>query len=242
VAAVHRQRERWEQRERVVARLKRASFRLEMAQLERTWAVVSAHRGGCSVRDIASSVGLSPTRVHQVVCDPAALSTEHAISALREIGWPAPEDPGDDASSDAGRVADRLGDEASLLLMCAEWLEQLATGGKPVVNLRPQSDSPDADHVLVDHARVVRILRRIAGDIEELARARRIADLSSADVESDPRLRRRRRLAEPPIESPKGPMSIHQARRAWEAYERRLQRAGLPIPPNPYRHLDRSAK
>jgi hypothetical protein len=101
-------------------------------------------------------------------------------------------------------VADRLGDEASLLLLFAEWLEQPATGGKPVVNLRPQSDSPDADYVLVDHARVVRILRRIAGDIKELARARRIADLSSADVESDPRLRRRRRLAEPPIESPKG--------------------------------------
>jgi hypothetical protein len=79
--------------------------------------------------------------------------------------------------------------------------------------------------------------RRIAADIGELARARRIADVSSAGVDADARLRRRRRLAEPAIEPPGGPMSIHQARRAWDAYEHRLQRAGLPVPPNPYRHL-----
>ena len=51
----------------VKKRLKRSAFRLEMAQLERTWAVVSARQQGLSVREIAAEVGLSATRVHQIV-------------------------------------------------------------------------------------------------------------------------------------------------------------------------------
>jgi len=39
-------------------RLARASFRLEMAELERIWAIVSAHREGLSVRDIARGCSL----------------------------------------------------------------------------------------------------------------------------------------------------------------------------------------
>jgi len=109
------------------------------------------------------------------------------------------------------------------------------------LNLRPDDDW-ETDNVVVDHDRVVRMLRRIAGDLDELARARRVADLSSAAVDADPRLGRRRRFAEPPIEfstkdPSKGPMSVAQACRAWAEYERRLTRAGLPVPPNPYRHL-----
>jgi hypothetical protein len=227
--------ERITQRERIEARLKRASFRLEMAQVERIWAVVSAHRDGWSVRDIATAVGLSATRVHQLLSDPAASTMEQALSALRHLGWPAPEDPGD---GDDGLVADRLANEASFLKTCADWLEQLDVGTIPVINLRPNDDWPDIDNAVVDRARVLRILRRIAGDVDELARARRVADLSSSGVEADPRLQRRRRFAEPAIESPTGPMSIPQARRAWDEYEHRLRRAGLPIPPNPYRHLD----
>ena len=111
-----------------------------------------------------------------------------------------------------------------------------------MVNLRPQSDGHDTDHVLVDSARIERILRRIASDIEELARAQRVTGLSSAEFDANPRLERRRRLAEPPIEALKGPMSMYQTRQTWEAYERLLQKAGLPIPPNPYRHFDRSVK
>jgi hypothetical protein len=164
---------------------------------------------------------------------------EHALSALRELGWPAPEDS---APADQQLVSDRLVDEAGLLLSCAAWLEQLEAGGfPPVINLRPDDDW-QTDNVAVDRRRVVRILRRIAGDIDELARARRVADLSSAKVDADPRLGRRRRFAEPPIElatrTPgKGPMSLAQARRAWADFERRLTQAGLPASPNPYRHL-----
>jgi len=63
-------REEVQRRERIRARLARASFRLEMAELERIWAIVSAHREGMSVRDIARQAGLGPTRVHQLVTRP----------------------------------------------------------------------------------------------------------------------------------------------------------------------------
>jgi AcrR family transcriptional regulator len=207
--------------------------------LERTWAIVSAHREGWSVRDIAVRVGLSPTRVHQLTADPQAAFVDHTVSVLRELGWPAPEDSGDSGEE---QVADRLADEATALLQCAEWVEALARGAKPAVNLRPPEDWPTTDNVSVDHRRIVRMLRRIAADIDELARARRVGDLSSSAVDADPRSRRRRQLAEPPIKAPKGPMSIAQGRRAWDNYVRRLERAGLPVPLNPYRHLDRSGK
>ncbi len=108
-------------------RLKRAAFRLEMAQLERTWAVVSASQQGLSVREIAAEVSLSATRVHQILADRSAEITLQALSLLREMGWPAPED-----SDDGEVVADRLVDEAALLATCAEWLEKLASGGPGV--------------------------------------------------------------------------------------------------------------
>ena len=60
-------REEFQRLERIRTRLARASFRLEMAELERIWAIVSAHREGLSVREIARQVGLGPTRVHQLV-------------------------------------------------------------------------------------------------------------------------------------------------------------------------------
>lgn len=232
-------REEVQRQERIRTRLARASFRLEMAELERIWAIVSASRAGMSVRDIARQVGLGPTRVHQLVTSPQADCVEQALSVLREAGWPAPEDPVPGAEE---QVADRLTEEATALISCAEWLASLAAGESPVVNLRPDNDLPDTDYVTVDQGRVIRVLRRIAHDLEELARTRRVKDLSSSANDTDPRLGLRRRLAEPPIELSRGGKSIHQSRQAWADYEASLHRAGLPIPSNPYRHLDRSGK
>ena len=164
---------------------------------------------------------------------------EHALSVLREAGWPAPEDPVPDAEE---QVADRLTEEAAVLLSCVEWMESLAAGEKPVVNIRPDNDFPDTCYVVVDQGRVIRVLRRIAHDLEELARTKRLADLSTRANDADPRMRLRRRLAEPPIEMSLRGTSVHQSRQAWEDYELRMQRAGLPAPLNPYRHLDRSGK
>jgi len=111
-----------------------------------------------------------------------------------------------------------------------------------VINLRPDDDMPDTCYVAVDQSRVVRVLRRIAHDLEELARTRRLADLSTSANDAEPRMRLRRRLAEPVIEISTRGMSIHQTRKAWDDYESNMQRAGLPFPLNPYRHFDRSGK
>ncbi|HEY5178858.1 MAG TPA: hypothetical protein VIJ07_03645, partial [Dermatophilaceae bacterium] len=45
---------------------------------------------------------------------------------------------------------------------------------------RPAGDWPDTAHIAVDLARVRAVLHRIAADLDELARARRIADLNTA--------------------------------------------------------------
>ena len=86
-------------------------------------------------------------------------------------------------------------EEAAALVSCAEWLASLAAGKKPVVNLRPDTDLPDSDYVPVDQDRVIRVLRRIAYDLEELARSRWATNLSSSENDADPRLRLRRLLA-----------------------------------------------
>lgn len=204
-------REEFQRLERIRTRLARASFRLEMAELERIWAIVSAHREGLSVREIARQVGLGPTRVHQLVTSAQADCVEHALSVLREAGWPAPENPVPDAEE---QVADRLTEEAAVLLSCVEWMESLAAGEKPAVNIRPDDDFPDTCYVAVDQGRVIRVLRRIAHDLEELARTKRLADLSAHANDADPRLRLRRRLAEPPIEMSLRGTSVHQSRQA----------------------------
>jgi hypothetical protein len=52
---------------RVLARVSRAAWRLEQAERERTWALVSARAEGISIRTLATAIGLSPARVHQIV-------------------------------------------------------------------------------------------------------------------------------------------------------------------------------
>jgi hypothetical protein len=107
---------------------------------------------------------------------------EHALSVLRELGWPAPENPNPEAEE---QVGDRRMEEAAALVSCVEWLESLATGGRPVVNLRPEEGSPDPYYAAVDRSRVIGVLRRIAHDLEESARARRVEDLSTGANDAD---------------------------------------------------------
>ena len=176
IAAARRER-------RVLARVSRAAWRLDQAERERAWALVSARAEGISIRILAAAIGLSPSRVHQLVAaaDPDALDA--ALGELRAAGWPAPEDPDSDEDTDLdGRdhLADRLSDEADWLRQCAGWLRQLEGGGyPPAVNLRPSADWPDRAVVAVDLARVQAVIDRIAADVDELARARRVQDLNT---------------------------------------------------------------
>jgi len=80
---------------RVLARVSRAVWRLEQAGRERTWALVSARAEGISIRALATAVGLSPARVHQLVAAAGLDALDAALGELRAAGWPttAPIDP-----------------------------------------------------------------------------------------------------------------------------------------------------
>ena len=131
---------------RVLTRVCRAGWRLEQAERERTWALASARAEGISIRTLATAIGLSPSRVHQIVAAADLDALDAALGELRAARWPAPEDP------DAGEDAD--------------W--------------------PDQVVVAVDLAWVQAIIDRIAADVDELARARRVQDLDTAAVLADP--------------------------------------------------------
>src|SRR3954468_18091107 len=59
--------ERIQRQQRLSARLRLATARLEDAPQERIWAVVEAHQSGLSIRQIAAATGLSSSRVHQLL-------------------------------------------------------------------------------------------------------------------------------------------------------------------------------
>jgi hypothetical protein len=82
----------------VLRRVSRAAWRLEQAERERTWALVSARAEGISIRTLATVIGLSPSRVHQIVAAADLDALDATLGELRAAGWAAPEDP------DSGRT------------------------------------------------------------------------------------------------------------------------------------------
>jgi len=186
--------ERWRREQRLRQRLQLAAFRLEAAQVERAWAVLSAHRQGLSIREIAAAIGLSRARVHQLLSEPAAAEVPAQLNRLREQGWPSA-DVVDSDSTAEDLVLARLADEVTALRECLHWLERLERDEPVVVNLLPEFHD-QRDFVAFDRPRVLRVLRRIAGDLDELSRAPdRVSVAPSAGDAAD---EWRRRLAEPP--------------------------------------------
>ena len=241
----------WRRERRVLLRVSRAAWRLQQAERERSWALASARAEGVSIRALAAAVRLSSSRVHQIVAAADLDELDAQLGELRAASWPAPEDPddNDDAELD-GRdsIADRLSDEVSWLRQCADWLAHLdADSYPPAVNLRPSADWPDRAVVAVDLARVAAVIDRIAADVAELVRARRVQDLTTAAVLPDPRAERRRRLAEPDLEfrafcarrrlPASSTPQLERARDAWQA--ERYQRGEIDQRPgytdNPFR-------
>ena len=176
---------------RVLTRVSRAGWRLEQAERERAWALVSARAEGISIRTLATAIGLSPSRVHQLVAAADLDALAAALGELRAAGWPAPEDPdsGEDTElGGRGNIAGRLSDEVSWLRQCAGWLSHLdADSYPPAASLRPSADRPDRAVVAAGLARVAAVIDRIAADVDELARARRAQDLDTAAVLPGPR-------------------------------------------------------
>ncbi len=172
---------------RVLTRVSRAAWRLEQAERERTWALVSARAEGISIRALATAVGLSPSRVHQIVAAADLDALDAAPGELRAAGWPFPwriQTPGRTPDSAAGtNIAGRLSDEVSWLRRCAGWLSDLgADSYPPAVNLRPAADWPDRAIVAAGLPRGAAVIDRIAADVDDPARARRIQDLNTAAV------------------------------------------------------------
>ena len=95
-------------RERRVLRVSRAGWRLEQAERERTWALVPARAEGISIRTLATVIGLSPSRVHQIVADADLDALDAALGELRAAGWPAPEHPDSACDEDSCRILSQL--------------------------------------------------------------------------------------------------------------------------------------
>src|SRR5260370_208705 len=116
--------------------------------------VVSGRGEGISIRHLATAIGLSPSRVHQLVADADLDALETALGELRAAGWPAPEDPDSGEDTELGgrdNIADRLSDEVSWLRQCADWLGHLdADSYPPAVNLRPAAHWPDPAAAALD--------------------------------------------------------------------------------------------
>jgi hypothetical protein len=74
----------------VLLRVSRAAWRLEQAERERSWALASARAEGVSIRTLAAAVGLSSSRVHQIVAAADLDELDAALGELRAAGWPAP--------------------------------------------------------------------------------------------------------------------------------------------------------
>jgi hypothetical protein len=203
-----------QRQQRLTARLRLATARLEEAQQERIWAVVESHESGLSIRQIAAATGLSSSRVHQLLGSDESREIPRWLSQRRD----------QEAVPSQGRpdLQARLAGEMDALRRCREWLERLEHGDQVVVNLRPESD-PETEYVSFDRPRVLRVLARIIADLDGLAGYPPIAeeDVKKGSVETR-RARHRRRLAEP--DSPAKPLAVQE--------ERASLRALLNLPPS----------
>ena len=190
-----RQRVRREQQ--LIARLRLATTRLADADRERIWAMVAAQEAGLSIRQIARATGLSPTRVHQLLQADEAREIPVWLSQLHDDGRsPHAAAPEADPPARQHPIQTRLAAEVEVLRWCIAWLERLEHEDHVVVNLRPESEE-ETEFVPFDRLRVLRVLARIAADLDELARRPLEHTEALAADQEELRARHRQRLAEP---------------------------------------------
>ncbi len=178
-------------------RLRLATTRVQDIERERIWAIANAHTEGLSIRKIAEATGLSSSRVHQLLHTDEARQIPDWLSYLPDskIKMDAQSD-GEDKLS-LRELQQQLADEGEVLRWCIGWLEQLARGKKVVVNLRAESD-PRTAYVAVDREWVLRVLKRVAANLDQLSGSQN--PIEESEVEPNPIMRgvkRRNRLGEP---------------------------------------------
>ena len=181
----------------VAARLRVASVRVEEAERERIWAIAAAHSVGLSIRKIAAAASLSSSRVHQLLHTDEAGEIPDWLSQLAEPEVGADKRPVGKQTLPPTALQQRLADESEVLGWCIGWLEQLARGETVVVNLRAETD-PKTAFVAFDQARVLRVLKRIAADLDELSGRTTPTEIYDSTLDTNAAgVKHRRRLAEP---------------------------------------------
>ncbi len=182
---------------RLTARLQMAASRVEAAEQERIWALVAAHSAGLSIRKIATTTGLSSSRVHQLLHTDEAEQIAQGLSALNTPNGCVEKQSPDPVTSELTAVQQQLSEEGEVLRWCIVWLEQLARGEPVIVNLRPPADARTA-FVSFDQARVVQVLKRVAGVLDRLSDRRTPSETPDSTVDpSAAGIKHRQRLAEP---------------------------------------------
>jgi hypothetical protein len=200
-------------------RLQRATTRLADAARERLWVIVAAKEAGLSLRQIVRATGVSPTRIHQLLQADEARAIPVWLSQLQDHSLSPAVDPEGSPLEPSHPGRPRLADEAEILRWCITWLERLEPADHVVVNLRP-AEAEATEFVPFDRPRVLRVLARMAADLDELARPP-LATATEAVVDQEaPDVRHRRRLAEP--EPPPRRLSRQEERAILR------QAAGLP--------------
>jgi len=179
----------------LIARLRLATTRLADAEQERLWAIVAAHRAGLSIRKIAVATGLSSSRVHQLLQLVKAGEIPTWLSQLRAPELGDADSLGADPPSTPPLIQSHLAKEGEVLRWCLDWLARLEQN-EVVVNLRSDTEE-ETEFVSFDRPRVLRVLARIAADLDALARSPLPLAPSPAEENGDPRALHRRRLAEP---------------------------------------------
>ena len=213
--------QRFLKQQQLEARLQRAASRLESAERERIWAIVTAHAEGLSIRKIALAAGVSSSRVHQLLHTKETAQIAQAIHALLSAATTVEEPSSDLETLNLVTVQQQLAEAAEVLDWCIEWLEQLAQGKRVIVNLRAASD-PRAASVCFDQPRVIRVLKRIAGTLDELSGRSIAATCLDAEVDFVAAgIKHRQRLAEPE------PQRSSLSQRA----QREIVREQLGLPP-----------
>ena len=142
---------------RLIARLKTANIRFTDAQIERIWAIASAHKAGLSIRKIAGATGLSSSRIHQLLNAPEGKEIPVWLSQLRQSSrGPGGRKKAKRPESET-EIRSRLAREVEVLRRCTDWLQRLERGENVVVNLRPDEDF-ETEFVAFDRPRIVRVL------------------------------------------------------------------------------------
>jgi hypothetical protein len=161
--------------------------------------------------------GLSSSRIHQLLNAPEAKEILVWVSQLRQSSRGSGGKKKAERPESETEIRSRLAREVEVLRRCTDWLQRLERGENVVVNLRPDEDV-ETEFVAFDRPRVVRVLERIAADLDTLSL---VPNDPHADKESnhhDPRARHRHELAEPP------PKPNHREQRT-------ALRAALGLPP-----------